>query len=80
MRVGVAALSTSVLFFLITNFASWIVYGVPRGETLAFHYALGVPLFWNTLAGDVVFSAALFGAYAVLASRRPETSTQPTMS
>lgn len=68
-RVGGAALLTSMLFFLISNFGSWIVYGVPRGETLAFHYGLGIPLFWNTLAGDVVFTAALFGGYALFAER-----------
>jgi len=79
-RVSAAALLTSVLFFLISNFGSWIVYGVPRGETLMFHYLLGVPLFWNTLAGDLVFSAALFGGYALVAHRRGEAVVGSTAS
>lgn len=68
-RVGAAAVSTSGLFFLISNFGSWLVYGIPQGQSLIFHYGLGVPLFWNTLAGDVVFTAGLFGGYALLARR-----------
>lgn len=71
-RVGAAAVCTSVLFFLISNFGSWLVYGIPEGQTLLFHYTLGVPLFWNTLAGDVVFSGALFGGYAWLAGGESE--------
>ena len=77
-RVGGAALLTSSLFFLLSNLGSWIVYGVPRGETLLFHYTLGIPLFWNTLGGDVLFSAALFGGYALAVrsarSGRPRTA------
>lgn len=67
-RLGGAALLTSVLFFSISNFGSWVVYGIPRGETLLFHYTLGLPLFWNTVAGDVTFTAGLFGGYALLAT------------
>jgi len=66
-RVTGGALLTSVLFFSISNLGSWVVYGIPRGETLGYHYALGLPLLGNTIAGDLVFSAILFGGYALVA-------------
>jgi hypothetical protein len=28
-------------------------------------YAAGIPLFWNTLAGDAVFATLLFGGYTL---------------
>ncbi len=66
-RVGTSALATSVLFFLISNVGSWIAFGIARGETLIHTYVLGIPFFWNTLAGDMFFSAVLFGGYALVA-------------
>ena len=79
-RVGIAAVSTSAIFFLISNFGSWIVYGIPRAETLTFHYALGLPLFWNTVAGDLVFSIALFGGYALMTAFGRERRPDPAVS
>lgn len=64
-RIGAAAVGTSVCFFLISNLGSWAVFGIPRGETLLQHYALGLPFYGSTLAGDLVFSAVLFGGYAL---------------
>ncbi len=63
-RILGGAVSSSLLFFLITNFGVWL------GSTLYPQtlsglitcYAAGVPFYWNTLAGDLVYSAALFGA------------------
>ena len=69
-RVGASALATSVLFFLISNMGSWIAFGIARGQGLVHHYILGIPFFWNTLAGDVFFSTVLFGGYALMPTRR----------
>jgi len=66
-RVVAGAVFTSIWFFALSNFGSWVVFGVPRGESLAFHYLLGLPLYWNTLAGDLFFSGALFASYALVA-------------
>ncbi len=68
-RVGASALATSVLFFLISNLGSWIAFGIARGQSLVHHYVLGIPFFWNTLAGDAFFSVVLFGGYALVATR-----------
>lgn len=65
MRIGVAALFTSACFFLISNLGSWFAFGVPGGETLVQHYAMGLPFFWNTVSGDLFFSTVLFGGFAL---------------
>jgi len=77
-RVGTSALASSGWFFLVSNLGSWVVFGLPRGEGLAHHYLLGVPFFWNTLAGDLSFCAVLFGGYAAarVASRHAAFTSQ----
>jgi hypothetical protein len=54
-------------FFLITNFAVWATFQTyPKtGPGLVACYAAGLPLFWNTLAGDVFYVVLLFGGYAL---------------
>jgi hypothetical protein len=63
-RVGGAVLLGAIQFFLITNFGVWMILNsYPRSLAgLAACYVAGLPLFWNTLAGDAFFSALLFGA------------------
>ena len=68
-RVGVGALGSATAFFLVSNLGSWLAFGMPSGQALIQHYALGVPYFWNTLAGDLTFSALLFGGYALAGMR-----------
>jgi hypothetical protein len=63
-RVGGAVLLGAAQFFLITNFGVWMLLN-SYPKTLAglvACYIAGLPLFWNTLAGDALFSALLFGA------------------
>jgi hypothetical protein len=76
MRVGAAAFLCSLQFFLLTNFALWFAGGVthspfhiPGFAGLLSTYALGLPFWGRTLAGDLFFSAALFAMYEVLARR-----------
>jgi hypothetical protein len=54
-------------FFLITNFAMWWLYDTysKSAAGLAACYVAGLPLFWNTLGGDAVYVAVLFGGYAL---------------
>ena len=73
-RIGWSSLAASVVFFLISNLGSWIAFGTAQGETLVHHYARGVPYFWSTLAGDLFFSAVLFGSYRVVSRLRERTS------
>ena len=63
VRVGGVVLLGAIQFFLITNFGVWMFSNF-YPKTLAglmACYAAGVPFFWNTLAGDICYSALLFG-------------------
>jgi len=68
-----ASLSASALFFLITNFGSWLADPIyPKTwQGLTAAYALGFPFFWNTLAGDLFFTAVLFGVFEWAQRRYP---------
>jgi vitamin B12 transporter len=61
----------AVLFFLTTNFAVWASMGTypPTAAGLAACYMMAIPWFWNTLAAELLGTAALFGRDA-LARRR----------
>jgi hypothetical protein len=70
LRVTGAALSASVSFFLLSNFAVWVGYSMyPKTwEGLTACYVAAIPFFRNTVASDLVFSAVLFGAPAAIAA------------
>src|SRR5262245_9253363 len=69
-RISVMAgttLTGSIVFFLVPNFAIWA-----RGtrfphtlDGLMDCYVFAIPFFRNSLAGDVVYAAVLFGAWAL---------------
>ncbi len=67
VRIGLATLLGAVQFFLVTNFGVWLfLNSYPKTAAgLLICYAVGVPLFWNTLAGDALFATLLFGGYAL---------------
>jgi hypothetical protein len=65
LRISGATFLGALQFFLITNFGVWaFLDSYPRTSAgLAACYLAGVPLFWNTLAGDAVYTTLLFGAF-----------------
>ena len=67
-RILCAALTGSSVFFLMTNFGVWAAGGLypPTVPGLWECYVAGLPFFRNTVAGDLVYTVALFGAYAAL--------------
>jgi hypothetical protein len=74
LRIGAASLMASVSFFLISNFMVWVVWDMYRksfGGLMAC-YAAGLPFFRNTVTGDLVFSAAFFGAAYLLKAHAGE--------
>lgn len=83
MRVGGAAFLCSLQFFVFTVFASW-AYGVahhspfaqPGFAGLMANYVESLPFWGRTLAGDLLFSGALFGMYELLI-RRGVAAEQP---
>ncbi|HSX35835.1 MAG TPA: DUF6580 family putative transport protein [Patescibacteria group bacterium] len=72
-----ASLSASVLFYLISNLGVWLqgtMYPMTAAGLINCYY-MALPFFRNTVLGDSVFSATLFGLYALaytLASNRAE--------
>ena len=65
-RISLATLLGAIQFFFITNFAVWqFLSGYPHTATgLLACYIAGIPFFWNTLAGDALYAALLFGGFA----------------
>jgi hypothetical protein len=66
-HISVATLLGAIQFFIVTNFAVWqFLSGFPHTASgLAACYIAGIPFFWNTLAGDALYAALLFGSYAL---------------
>ncbi|MEQ1833194.1 MAG: DUF6580 family putative transport protein [Candidatus Eisenbacteria bacterium] len=71
-RIAGAVLASSIVFFALSNFGMWASGYYPRTWAgLVECYAAAVPFFRNTLASDVLYSAALFGGYALLVRFMP---------
>jgi hypothetical protein len=66
-RVAGVTLLGAIQFFLVTNFGVWLLLGTfPKTALgLVACYIAGAPLFWNTLASDVLFVTLLFGGFAL---------------
>jgi hypothetical protein len=83
LRIVGAAMASSVLFFVITNFGTWAVSGMyPLSASgLAACYVAAIPFFQSTVVGDLFYSALLFGGFALLEqaipSLRPKGTAQP---
>lgn len=70
------SLAGSVVFFIVSNFGSFVggMYGYGfNGLTQT--YVMALPFFKNTIAGDLIGNVALFGLYA-LAQRAFTTNAQ----
>jgi hypothetical protein len=67
LMIGSAAVASSVLFFVLTNFGMWLFSGFYplSGGGLAACFVAAIPFFQNTLAGDLLFTALLFGGFAL---------------
>ena len=79
LRVGAAAIASSLLFFLVTNFGVWLVmdYYPKNVAGLAACYVAAIPFFQNTLAGDLFYSGLLFGGFALVERAVPALRPQP---
>lgn len=87
LNVGMTAVAASVIFFLVTNFGSWLTMPMYTKDAaglmmaylngLAFFNdgSMGVSPFINTLVGDLFFSGVLFGSYALATRRIPSLRT-----
>jgi hypothetical protein len=68
-RAVAVGFGASVIFFLVSNFVSWLDQALPYGyswEGLWNCYIAAIPFYRGTLLGDVGFSAVFFGTHAAL--------------
>lgn len=74
LRVAAAAAGSATGFYLVTNFAVWLTSGMYplTGTGLMASYAAGLPFYqYGSLPGTLLWSAILFGGFALLAHRFP---------
>ena len=67
VRIGLAAVAGSALFFLVSNFGTWALSGMypHTAAGLAACYVAAIPFFQNTLAGDLFYATLLFGGFTI---------------
>lgn len=71
-----AALASSVIFFIITNFGVWLsgYYGLDL-KGIAECYAAAIPFFRNSLLGDLAYVTLMFGIYGLILHFTPRRET-----
>ncbi len=77
-RIAGTTVSGSVVFFLMTNFGSWVALTATYPRTiggLMDCYAAALPFFRNTLLGDLMYAGILFGGFALLERAVPQLQT-----
>ena len=64
-----ASLSSSILFFLVTNFGVW-AQGAYGGDITGLwqSYVMGIPFFKNTVVGDLFYVGLFFGSFEIVSS------------
>jgi hypothetical protein len=72
-NIAATTLASSVVFFLITNFAVWAMLDLyPKTWSgLVACYVAAIPFFQNSLGGDLFYSTILFGSLALLEANFP---------
>ena len=61
MQLGIMAILSSILFFIITNFAVWTMWDYyPKTiEGLIMCYTMAIPFFHNTLLSTIVYTSLI---------------------
>ena len=73
LRLAGVAVASSVLFFVVTNFGTWLLSGMypMTAAGLAACYVAAIPFFQNTVAGDLFYAGVLFGGFGLLERAAP---------
>lgn len=68
-----ASIGSSLLFFLITNFAVWLgsPYYAQSLAGLMGSYTMGLPFLLNGLMGDLFYTGVFFGSFYLVQQRYP---------
>jgi hypothetical protein len=77
-RIFGASLATAISFFLLSNFAVWMVWDMyPKTVSgLLACYTMALPFFRNEVVSDVLFTAVLFAIPAGIAMLKPHGAKQ----
>lgn len=73
-RVGLSALASSIIFFVLTNLAVWIsgMVGYPKTiGGLIECYVMAIPFFRWEILSTLAFTAVIFGGFELLRKRVP---------
>ena len=81
VRLATAALFTSSVFFLVSNFGVWATQGMyaMTWQGLINCYVAAIPFFDNQIMGDLFFTGALFGVAEVLKKTVPQVFAAHTV-
>lgn len=83
LRVGLTAAGSATGFYLITNFFVWLgsgMYAMSASGLLAC-YVAGLPFYeYGSLPGTLVWSAVMFGGFALLTRRFSVLRLQPLVA
>ncbi|MBE2281768.1 MAG: hypothetical protein IAE91_15385 [Ignavibacteriaceae bacterium] len=72
LTVAAGALGSSVVFFLVTNFALFYPGYYPANISgILMSYTAAIPFFHYSLAGDLFYSAVIFGAFELAKFKLP---------
>jgi hypothetical protein len=69
-----ASLASSIVFFLVTNFAAWLSGLMPypvNFNGLIEAYIAGLPFLNNGLLGDLFYNSVFFGGFYIVTQRYP---------
>lgn len=71
-KLGLSAVAASLIFFIITNFGYWAsgLFYAKDGVGLTSCYINALPFYPASLAGDLLYTMAMFGVYYALMGRR----------
>jgi hypothetical protein len=77
LAIAGASLSMSILFFVVTNFATWCTpMYAHTWHGLVRCYVAAVPFFAYTMLGDLLYCSTIFGVYQLVTRR----SQQPSLA
>jgi hypothetical protein len=80
LNVALSSVAGSIIFFVVTNFACWLgmtdTY-TPNFSGMVACYGAALPFFRNTLAGDMLYVAVMFGVYELCARYIPALRQEP---
>jgi hypothetical protein len=77
-RIVAASVAGSILFYVVTNLGMWLFSGIYPRTLIGLEacYIAAIPFFQNTLAGDLFYTALLFGGFAIAELLIPRLRTE----